>query len=130
MSPVRGVLQYAAHEHLTRHTVLRRQRSVAAGALLGRRSAPGHRGEADGELSLVPTDGNPFQILFVAVPESKTEKNRLHLDVAPPADGDRDSEVERLVALGARRIDIGQGDVSWVVLADPEGNGFCVLTPR
>jgi hypothetical protein len=86
--------------------------------------------EADGEVTLVPTDGNPFEILFVPVPESKTEKNRLHLDVAPPADGDRDSEVERLVALGARRIDIGQGDVSWVVLGDPEGNEFCVLTPR
>jgi catechol 2,3-dioxygenase-like lactoylglutathione lyase family enzyme len=60
----------------------------------------------------------------------KTEKNRLHFDIAPPVHGDQDSEVERLISLGATRIDIGQGDVSWVVLADPDGNEFCVLTPR
>jgi len=60
----------------------------------------------------------------------KTGKNRLHLDVAPPADGDQEAEVERLISLGAKRIDIGQGDVSWEVMADPDGNEFCVLTPR
>jgi catechol 2,3-dioxygenase-like lactoylglutathione lyase family enzyme len=60
----------------------------------------------------------------------KTAKNRLHLDLAPPADGDQQTEVDRLVCLGATRVDIGQGDVSWVVLADPGGNEFCVLTPR
>lgn len=60
----------------------------------------------------------------------KTGKNRLHLDIAPPADGDQEAEVERLITLGATRIDIGQGDVSWVVMADPDGNEFCVLTPR
>jgi catechol 2,3-dioxygenase-like lactoylglutathione lyase family enzyme len=60
----------------------------------------------------------------------KTGKSRLHLDIAPPADGDQQAEVERLVSLGATRIDIGQGDVSWVVMADPDGNEFCVLTPR
>ncbi len=60
----------------------------------------------------------------------KTGKNRWHLDLAPPADGDQQAEVDRLVALGATRIDIGQGDVSWVVMADPDGNEFCVLTPR
>lgn len=60
----------------------------------------------------------------------KLEKNRLHLDLAPPADGDQDAEVERLIALGAKRIDIGQGDVPWEVLADPDGNEFCVLPPR
>ena len=60
----------------------------------------------------------------------KSGKNRLHLDLAPPADGDQQTEVERLVALGATRIDIGQGDVSWVVMADPDGREFCVLTPR
>ena len=60
----------------------------------------------------------------------KTGKNRLHLDLAPPADGDQEAEVERLVSLGAKRIDIGQGDVSWVVMADPGGNELCVLTPR
>jgi predicted enzyme related to lactoylglutathione lyase len=61
---------------------------------------------------------------------AKVGKNRLHLDIAPPADGDQQAEVDRLVALGARRIDIGQGDVDWVVMADPDGNEFCVLTPR
>ncbi len=61
----------------------------------------------------------------------KTEKNRLHLDLAPPADGDQEAEVERLIRLGARRVDIGQGDdVTWEVMADPDGNEFCVLTPR
>jgi predicted enzyme related to lactoylglutathione lyase len=63
-------------------------------------------------------------------PGTKTVKNRLHFDVAPyPADDQR-AEVARLEALGARRIDIGQGEVSWVVLCDPEGNELCVLTPR
>jgi hypothetical protein len=66
-------------------------------------------------------------IIFVPVSEGKTIKNRVHLDLAPD---DQATEVERLLALGARRVDIGQGDVSWVVMADPEGNEFCVLTPR
>jgi predicted enzyme related to lactoylglutathione lyase len=60
----------------------------------------------------------------------KIGKNRLHLDIAPPAHVDQQAEVDRLVALGATRIDIGQGDVSWVVMADPDGNEFCVLSPR
>ena len=48
----------------------------------------------------------------------------------PPVDGDQQAEVERLLSLGATRVDIGQGDVDWVVLADPDGNEFCVLSPR
>ena len=60
----------------------------------------------------------------------KIAKNRLHLDLAPPADGDQQAEVDRLLSLGAARVDIGQGDVAWVVMADPGGNEFCVLTPR
>jgi len=60
----------------------------------------------------------------------KTGKNRHHLDLAPPVGGDQQAEVDRLVSLGATRIDIGQGEVSWVVMADPGGNEFCVLTPR
>jgi catechol 2,3-dioxygenase-like lactoylglutathione lyase family enzyme len=67
-------------------------------------------------------------LVFVTVPEAKTVKNRLHLDVRP-VDGSHELEVERLVSLGARRADIGQGEVPWVVLADPEGNEFCVLGP-
>jgi catechol 2,3-dioxygenase-like lactoylglutathione lyase family enzyme len=66
-------------------------------------------------------------LLFVPVPEAKVSKNRLHLDFRPD---DRDAEVERLLALGATRADVGQGEQSWVVLADPEGNEFCVLGSR
>ena len=60
----------------------------------------------------------------------KTGKNRLHFDFAPPVADDQQAEVDRLVSLGASRIDIGQGEVSWVVMADPDSNEFCVLTPR
>jgi hypothetical protein len=66
-------------------------------------------------------------LLFVAVPERKSLKNRLHLDFRPV---DQDAEVKRLIALGATYADIGQGEQSWVVLADPEGNEFCVLSAR
>ena len=59
----------------------------------------------------------------------KTGKNRLHFDLAPPAGGDLQAEVDRLVSLGATRIDVGQGEVDRVVMADPDGNEFCVLTP-
>jgi len=58
----------------------------------------------------------------------KTGKNRWHLDIAPSG-GDQQAEVDRLVALGARRVDIGQGEVEWVVMADPDGNEFCVTPP-
>jgi predicted enzyme related to lactoylglutathione lyase len=68
-------------------------------------------------------------LLFIKVPEPKTVKNRLHLDVNA-TDRDQDAEVERIIALGATHADVGQGDVSWVVLADPEGNEFCVLRSR
>lgn len=60
----------------------------------------------------------------------KVGKNRLHFDLSPPVHGDGQAKVDRLVSLGARRIDIGQGDVEWEVLADPDDNEFCVLTPR
>jgi predicted enzyme related to lactoylglutathione lyase len=60
----------------------------------------------------------------------KTGKNRMHFDLAASVDGDQQAEADRLVSLGAARIDIGQGAVSWVVMADPDGHEFCVLTPR
>jgi catechol 2,3-dioxygenase-like lactoylglutathione lyase family enzyme len=71
-------------------------------------------------------------LVFVPVPEGKAVKNRLHIDLAPPADGDQAAEVRRLQALGARLADVGQdpGAVSWVVMADPEGNEFCMLSAR
>lgn len=71
----------------------------------------------------------PPTLTFAPVPEGKTVKNRLHIDVNP-TDRDQDDEVRRLLDLGARRVDVGQGDASWVVLADPEGNEFCVLARR
>lgn len=66
-------------------------------------------------------------LLFVPVPEAKSCKNRLHLDFRPE---DQEAEVARLVALGATHADVGQGSQPWVVLADPEGNEFCVLGSR
>ncbi len=85
--------------------------------------------EGDDDFSVKDPDGSLPTLLFVRVPERKSVKNRLHIDVNP-RDRDQADEVERLIALGARRIDIGQGDVSWVVLADPEDNEFCVLRTR
>ena len=69
----------------------------------------------------------PPTLTFARVPEGKAAKNRLHLDLSP-SDLDQDDEVRRVLALGARHADVGQtGDESWVCLADPEGNEFCVL---
>lgn len=76
-----------------------------------------------------PTGGGP-SLTFVPVPDEKRIKNRLHIDVNPVGCS-QDEEVERLIGLGARRADVGQGPaVTWVVLADPEGNEFCVLRAR
>jgi len=71
-------------------------------------------------------------LVFGVVPEDKTVKNRLHMDLAPQLDDDQDAMVESLIAVGAKRVDVGQDvDVAtFVVLADPEGNEFCVLSPR
>jgi predicted enzyme related to lactoylglutathione lyase len=67
-------------------------------------------------------------IIFVPVAEAKTVKNRLHIDLNPD---NQEAEVARLLGLGAKRVDVGQNDeVTWVVMADPEGNEFCVLTAR
>lgn len=83
----------------------------------------------DGDIWLAPgTDPAEFPhaipFLFLHDPNPKTVKNRLHFDLVPD---DQDAEVARLEAMGAARVDIGQRDVSWVVMADPEGNEFCVL---
>jgi hypothetical protein len=84
--------------------------------------------ESDDEIVVTTPDERFPGFVFVSVPEPKTVKNRLHLDLVPD---DRDAEVDRLIGLGARRVDVGQGDdVTWVVLADPEGNEFCVLRAR
>ena len=85
----------------------------------------------DDEVVLEPPEGAPEDgvapdLVFLRVPEHKSGKNRLHLDLRP---SDRDGEVARLPGLGARRAQVGQvdEDVTWVVLADPEDNEFCVL---
>jgi predicted enzyme related to lactoylglutathione lyase len=83
--------------------------------------------EDDGDAEIAAPDGSLPTILFEPVPEPKQVKDRLHIDVSPAAGSNQAAELERLLALGARQIDIGQGEVSWIVLADPEGNEFCLL---
>jgi catechol 2,3-dioxygenase-like lactoylglutathione lyase family enzyme len=87
--------------------------------------------EREDQVVLEPPEGSPEDgvspdLLFLKVPEGKTVKNRLHLDLRPV---DQAAEVARLEALGARRVDVGQGTASWVVMADPDGNEFDVLEP-
>jgi Glyoxalase-like domain len=83
------------------------------------------------EVVIGPSLDAPVGLCFMpAGPTPKTVKNRVHLDLTTTAD-DRDSEIERLIGLGARRVDVGQSDQdSWDVLADPEGNEFCVVRPK
>ena len=80
-------------------------------------------------VALQGPDGEGPTILVDRTPDQKVSKNRLHIDVNA-TDRSHDEEVERILALGATRADIGQGEQSWVVLADPEGNEFCVLQSR
>jgi predicted enzyme related to lactoylglutathione lyase len=88
-------------------------------------------GEASQEVTVEAAgEDQPFSLVFVSVPELKEGKNRLHLDLASTSLDEQAATVERLLARGAARVDIGQGNVPWVVLADPEGNEFCVLDPR
>ena len=87
-------------------------------------------GPEDFYVELTGPPGAGPRIVVGRAPDDKVVKNRLHIDVNA-TDRDRDAEVERILGLGATRVDIGQGeDVSWVVLADPEGNEFCVLRSR
>jgi hypothetical protein len=86
--------------------------------------------DQDGDVAIRAPDGRGPFITFGPPGVAKSGKNRLHFDLAPHAGDDQAIEVERLIELGARRIDIGQGDVPWVVLADPDGNEFCVLRPQ
>ncbi|MEK6311541.1 MAG: VOC family protein [Curtobacterium sp.] len=79
----------------------------------------------------IPLDEQGPGLAFVSVPDDRVGKNRLHLDLAPGPDDDREAVVEALLDRGATRADVGQGDdVPWIVLRDPEGNEFCVLTSR
>jgi predicted enzyme related to lactoylglutathione lyase len=86
--------------------------------------------EREGEIVIGTDENAPVGMCFMPVTDPKTVKNRLHLDLTCSAQ-DRAQEIERLVALGARRVDIGQtGAESWTVLADPEENEFCVIRPK
>jgi predicted enzyme related to lactoylglutathione lyase len=101
--------------------------------------------EQDGEVAIVPRYAEAKHLsaqewtrvgpgmVFVPVPEGKTVKNRLHLDLAPHLSDDRDALIDELLAKGATRADVGQATAegtTWSVLADPEGNEFCVLSAR
>lgn len=99
--------------------------------VLGFADVPGDPNEpGDEECMIVGTGGGP-RLLFVEVPEGKGSKNRVHFDLEP-TDRDRDDEIERVVALGATPLhDLRKEDGSgWLVLADPEGNEFCILRSR
>jgi hypothetical protein len=86
--------------------------------------------EREREIVIGTDDNAPVGICFMPVTDPKTVKNRVHVDLTSSAE-DRDQEIDRLLALGARRVDIGQtGNESWTVLADPEGNEFCVVRPK
>ncbi|MUM19964.1 VOC family protein [Mycobacterium sp. CBMA271] len=80
--------------------------------------------DQDGDIEVFQPDRHPPSLFFLANRDQKVAKNRLHLDFRG---ADQQAAVDRFLARGASRIDIGQGDASWIVLADPEGNEFCVL---
>jgi predicted enzyme related to lactoylglutathione lyase len=86
--------------------------------------------ERENEIVIGTDENAPVGICFMPVTDPKTVKNRVHVDLTTSA-ADRDREIDRLLALGACRVDIGQtGAESWTVLADPEGNEFCVVRPK
>jgi hypothetical protein len=87
--------------------------------------------EADEEVVEIagPPGAGPT-IVFLKVPEEKSVKNRIHIDVSA-TDREQEAELQRLLDLGAEPTDVGQGeDVSWKVLRDPDGNEFCLLGAR
>jgi len=86
-------------------------------------------GRYQGVIEIGAPDGSIPTLVFIPNDQPKDRKNRLHIDLNPRGCEQAD-EVERLLSLGARHVDIGQGQQSWVVLADPEGNEFCVLQER
>jgi predicted enzyme related to lactoylglutathione lyase len=86
--------------------------------------------EREREIVIGTEENAPIGICFMPVSDPKRVKNRLHLDITTSA-SDRDTEIERLLGLGAQKVDIGQTSAeSWIVLADPEGNEFCLVRPK
>jgi hypothetical protein len=104
--------------------------------VLGYRDLPDDPNEPGHEECMIEDPATGHRVLFIEVPEGNRSElgagaktNSVHFDIRPRT-GTRDEEVTRLKALGATEVDIGQGpDASWTVLADPEGNVFCVLNP-
>ena len=88
---------------------------------------PEHADSDEHEINLAAKDGQTTTISIFKVPDDKRVKNRLHFDLRPD---DQDAEVARVEKLGATHVDIGQGQQTWVVMADPEGNEFCILSPQ
>jgi hypothetical protein len=86
-------------------------------------------GDDDGVVEIGDPGGTLPTLVFVPVDDVKSVKNRVHIDVNPVG-GDQREELVRLLALGASKVDVGQGEQPWVVLADPEGNEFCLLATR
>jgi Glyoxalase-like domain len=80
--------------------------------------------DEDGTQAVIDFGPEGRDLLFLDVPDTKVVKNRLHIDLRPD---DQAAEVERALSLGARHVDIGQGEQTWVVLVDPAGNEFCIL---
>ncbi|PXY25021.1 hypothetical protein DI005_01390 [Prauserella sp. PE36] len=112
-----------------------RQPSLLAGfwsGLLGWEVVPEDGADVEGAVAVraPEPDGCQLSLVFVPAPGPKTAKNRVHLDLASAGRERQRSIVDDAVARGATTADVGQGAVPWVVLADPEGNEFCVLEPR
>jgi predicted enzyme related to lactoylglutathione lyase len=101
--------------------------SVFWGAVLGFTEDPDDPNEPGHEECMIFSPDRSQRVLFIEVPEGKQVKNRLHLDLVP-VEGSRDEELARLLELGATVVeDLRRPDGGWVVLADPEGNEFCIL---
>ncbi|MGN6246181.1 MAG: VOC family protein [Motilibacteraceae bacterium] len=98
--------------------------------LLGWQELGRHQPDQEGGyVQIGPHEGAEPTLLLVQVPDPTPGKLRMHLDLSPRP-GERDAQVERALSLGATRVDIGQGEQTWVVLGDPEGNEFCILRGR
>jgi predicted enzyme related to lactoylglutathione lyase len=97
-------------------------------AVLGFGPVPGEPDEPGDEECMIVSPDGATRLLFIQVPEAKQVKNRVHLDLVP-AEGTRDDELARLLALGSTLVDDRRqpDGTGWVVLADPEGNEFCIL---
>src|SRR3954451_14227147 len=86
--------------------------------------------DRDGVAALLPNDDTGFRLRFVANQAPKTGKNRMHFDLTSTSPDDQQQTVAKALALGARHVDVGQRpEEAHVVLADPEGNEFCVVEP-